>query len=129
MFSCSSRSLSIEYLIMPNRAMKACAYPGCVTLVRAGYCEQHKRNQVKPYRDQAKQNLYGTTLWRKMRAIQLSREPWCAECLRANVYTPATDVDHIERHDGDLEVFYSSPLQSLCHACHSRKTAQEVWAC
>jgi 5-methylcytosine-specific restriction protein A len=61
-----------------------------------------------------------------MRIAQLAKEPWCAECLKLGEYTPATDVDHIERHNGDLKKFYSGKLQSLCHSHHSQKTAEEV---
>ena len=37
----------------------------------------------------------------------------------------ATDVDHLERHDGpdDPKFFDMNNLDSKCHACHSRKTA------
>ncbi|HLE04976.1 MAG TPA: hypothetical protein VI729_10260, partial [Anaerolineales bacterium] len=45
--------------------------------------------------------------------------------MRANIYTEATDVDHVEGWSNEQE-FYSGPFQSLCHACHSRKTAGEV---
>lgn len=89
-----------------------------------GYCDKHR--PANPYRNQAKQNLYSTARWTHLRRLQLSREPWCAECLRANVYTPATDVDHVVAHRGDPGLFFGGKLQSLCHACHSRKTAQEV---
>jgi hypothetical protein len=47
--------------------------------------------------------------------------------LRASIYTPATDVHHLERHNGNLLLFLTSPLESLCHICHSRKTANEVF--
>ena len=46
--------------------------------------------------------------------------------MRANIYTPATDVHHKVRHEGDIDKFLSDDLESLCHACHSRKTAEEV---
>jgi 5-methylcytosine-specific restriction endonuclease McrA len=60
------------------------------------------------------------------RRIWLSQNPWCEDCLRANIYTPATDVHHKVRHEGDIDKFLSDDLESLCHACHSRKTAEEV---
>lgn len=37
----------------------------------------------------------------------------------------ATEVDHIEPHKGDKLKFWQGALQSLCKACHSRKTAQD----
>jgi 5-methylcytosine-specific restriction protein A len=39
----------------------------------------------------------------------------------------ATDVDHLERHDGtnDPRFWDWANLDSKCHACHSQKTARE----
>lgn len=37
----------------------------------------------------------------------------------------ATDVDHIEPHRGDRLKFWHGDLQSLCKACHGRKTAKD----
>ncbi|WP_407496877.1 HNH endonuclease [Pseudooceanicola sp. MF1-13] len=37
-------------------------------------------------------------------------------------------MDHITPHKGDRKLFWDrSNWQALCHACHSRKTAREVW--
>jgi 5-methylcytosine-specific restriction enzyme A len=37
-------------------------------------------------------------------------------------------VDHITPHKGDRQMFWDrSNWQSLCHRCHSRKTAREVF--
>jgi 5-methylcytosine-specific restriction enzyme A len=47
--------------------------------------------------------------------------PLCRVCGQ-----PATDVDHIRPHRGDRELLYDpTNVQSLCHSCHSRKTASE----
>jgi len=78
------------------------------------------------YHDREAQRLYSTVRWQRMRVLQLSTHPWCAECLRANIYTPATDVDHVNPHHGDQQLFYSGELQSLCHSHHSSKTIREV---
>ena len=46
---------------------------------------------------------------------------------RRGLRTPATDVDHIRDHKGDWGLFTDREnLQSLCHSCHSRKTAAEM---
>jgi hypothetical protein len=58
--------------------------------------------------------------------MQLARQPLCDECSRANMVVPATDVDHVHGWATEQE-FYRGPLQSLCHVCHSRKTAGEVF--
>jgi 5-methylcytosine-specific restriction protein A len=78
------------------------------------------------YHDPVVQRLYKTIRWQIIRRIQLAKESWCAECLRANIYTQATDVDHIKPHRGNQQEFFRGPFQSLCHACHSSKTASEV---
>ena len=108
---------------MPTAMLKPCSYPGCTNLVRSGRCSAH------PYPDQhnhESQKLYNSKRWLGIRARQLKKQPWCEECLRANIYTAATDVDHIEPHRGDVTRFYKGPFQSLCKSCHSKKTAGEV---
>ena len=72
-------------------------------------------------RPTAAQRGYGSS-WQKLRAFVLSNEPLCRECMGRGEIVPATDVDHIvprSRGGSDDE----ANLQSLCHACHSRKTA------
>jgi len=109
---------------MPYAALKPCSHPGCTQLVKHGRCARHQAS-AQP-RDPTRQRLYNTAAWDRIRARQLAEHPWCAACLRANVYTPATDVDHLERHEGNPAKFFAGPFQSLCHRCHSSKTAAEV---
>jgi 5-methylcytosine-specific restriction enzyme A len=112
---------------MPNKSLSPCTYPGCSSLVRGGRCEKHPYDST-PYRDAQRDGLYSTAGWRKMRRMQLARAPWCVDCLGEKVYTPASDVDHIKPHRGNRALFFDyGNLQSLCHSCHSRKTAGEVW--
>lgn len=108
---------------MPSSALRPCTYPGCSSLVLKGRCPLH------PYaisRDADRQKLYNTARWKQLRMRQLSAHPWCEECLRAGIYVAAVDVDHVIPHRGDEKSFFSGRLQSLCKACHSRKTAAEV---
>lgn len=113
---------------MPQRALKPCAYHGCPTLVRSGYCSMHRsmRSAEVNYHDRESQRLYSTVRWQRRREQQLSNQPWCEECLRSNIYTPATDVDHVLPHKGNENIFFTGEVQSLCKVCHSRKTAGEV---
>lgn len=74
---------------------------------------------------QAYRRLYKTARWQKLRAHQLAAEPLCRFCADAGRLTPASVVDHIEPHRGDLDLFFRvSNLQSLCDAepwrCHSK---------
>ncbi|WP_369970429.1 HNH endonuclease signature motif containing protein [Stenotrophomonas rhizophila] len=57
-----------------------------------------------------------------MRAGHLALEPLCRACAAKSRVTAATDVDHIDGDDANNE---PSNLQSLCHPCHSAKTARE----
>lgn len=59
--------------------------------------------------------------WKRLRKMKLTRDPVCetVDCGR-----PASEVDHVlplaKGGENDWE-----NLQSLCHPCHSRKTATE----
>jgi len=67
--------------------------------------------------------LYYTQRWRNLRALVLKEEPLCRDCAGIRTVEPATDVDHITPHRGDLALFWNRDnLAALCHACHSRKT-------
>ena len=112
---------------MPSRPLRPCSYPGCPELVKAGYCDAHKRTQPD-YHIPEHQRMYNSARWKRMRKAQLTREPWCKGCLEQGVCTVATDVDHITPHRGSERLFYDAEnLQSLCRSCHSRKTAEEVF--
>jgi 5-methylcytosine-specific restriction protein A len=108
---------------VPHAALKPCSYPGCSELVRYGRCSKHKTAQ--PQRDLQVHRLYDRK-WKARRRAHLAEHPWCEDCLEQNLYTEATDVHHENRHRGDAETFLSSPLRSLCHSCHSRRTAAET---
>jgi len=113
---------------MPSRSLRPCAYGGCANLVESGYCDAHRglAAAVQPDHHREWQHLYNSARWRKIRARQLIKAPFCAECMKRGVFTMATDVDHIEPHRGDIVLFFRGPFQSLCHPCHSKKTAIEI---
>ena len=69
---------------------------------------------------------YNTRRWRKLRLVQLSKEPLCQYCAEHGRTTPATLVDHIERvRDARGRAFDPTNLQSLCASCHSGAKAKE----
>lgn len=111
---------------MPFASPKSCSYPGCITLVRRGFCDIHRRAEIS-YHDPDSKRLYDSSRWKMIRRLQLSRQPWCEDCLEQGVYTPATDVHHVEQHHGDPVKFFTGKLQSLDQVCHSRRTASEVF--
>lgn len=103
-----------------------CQFPGCCNEITSGsFCANHKPKPRKPkntYRKETNSNKAGYTYrWQKARKIFLQLNPLCARCGE-----PATDVDHIVPHKGDMVLFWdSSNWQSLCHKCHSKKTYYE----
>ena len=113
---------------MAQKPLRPCLYPGCYRLVPGGYCAEHQpKPKERSQEAQAWRWMYQTQDWKTLRSEQLLREPWCRECAQHGIRTRATDVDHIRDHKGDWAVFIdASNLQSLCHSCHSRKTAAEM---
>lgn len=113
---------------MPNRPKKPCSYPNCPALVETGksYCNDHDKKQRQAYdrhRGTANERGYDAR-WRKASREFLSRaeNAICAMCgLR-----PATLVDHIIPHKGDMKLFWDeSNWQGACKRCHDVKTDKE----
>lgn len=58
--------------------------------------------------------------WREARQFILRENPWCVFCVRSGRRTPATVVDHIIPHRGDLKLYGDiENLQGLCKSCHA----------
>lgn len=116
---------------MALRPLRPCLRPGCSALTRDGYCAAHRprRTNDRSAEAQSWRWMYQTDLWRlELRPNQLILEPFCRECGRRGIRTRATDVDHVRDHKGDWALFRDPDnLESLCHSCHSRKTARELW--
>jgi hypothetical protein len=112
---------------MPHIALYGCSHPGCPVLIKDGqYCGAHnKQDAQQTDRDIRRQRLYDRH-WQQRRKIQLASYPWCADCLMDSIYSPATEVHHEERHQGDRMKFIRSPLISLCKYHHSKRTAKEI---
>lgn len=116
---------------MAMKPLRPCRHPGCSVLVSAGYCAAHRpRGQdIRSEESKTWRWMYQTDEWTKdLRPNQLLKEPFCRECARRGIRRRATDVDHIVDHKGDWARFTDrSNLESLCHSCHSRKTAREMY--
>ena len=116
---------------MAMKPLRPCRYPGCCVLVPGGYCDAHRPKDTGRRSEEAQSWhwMYLTPEWTDdLRPMQLLREPFCRECARRGLRVWATDVDHIVDHRGSWEKFIDREnLQSLCHSCHSRKTARELW--
>ena len=115
---------------MPSLPKRLCAVPGCTELATGGRgrCKAHARAPVTDYRERTNA-MYNTGRWKVKRRKQLDREPLCRECAKNGKISEAVEVDHIKPHKGDWALFWDDAnLQSLCHKCHSRKTAGEMGA-
>ena len=109
---------------MPWKPKHICNYPGCQTLTYDRYCEKHKKEMMK-IQNERSSKMY-TYKWRKASKEFLKKHPLCAECQREGRLTPATEVDHIKPHGGNLRLFWNKKnWQPLCKSCHSKKTAKE----
>lgn len=117
---------------MALKPLRPCAHPGCCAVTRETWCPKHKpqRKDRRSAESADWQRWYKLPIFAKrLRPQQLLREPFCRECAKFGLRIPATDVDHIVPHRGDWALFTDPEnLQSLCHSCHSRKTAREVLA-
>lgn len=100
--------------IMPTRAIIA-QVPGLAA----------SRLKAEQHRNRTKAQTYDHT-WRKLSIRFRQQNPLCAICLANDLVTLATEVDHITpiKHEPERKLDWSN-LQSLCHSCHSRKTANE----
>lgn len=114
--------------IMPGKALRPCRHTGCRELVTTGYCIKHKQEKHQRYdryRGSSASRGYDAR-WRRYREEYLKGHPLCVECLKTNMITAATVVDHIIPHKGDNNLFWDAQNhQALCKGCHDRKTASE----
>lgn len=115
---------------MALKPLRPCAHAGCPAVTRDTWCPKHRPKSTGHRSPESVEwsSWYRLPIFAKhLRPEQLLREPFCRECAKFGLRIPATDVDHIVPHRGDWSLFVDSDnLQSLCHSCHSRKTALEV---
>lgn len=108
---------------MPYSARTPCKAAGCSRLSEpgSGYCAEHRRERGRQ-RGSSTEQGYGAN-WRRVRKMQLAREPYCRDCRERGVVTIATEPHHIiKRADGGKDAFDN--LMSLCKSCHSARTAR-----
>ena len=116
-----------ERMVMPRSAPRPCTYAGCAALVYGGSrCAQHQYDKGKSTAKQRQQKRAmntGSSRWRRIRKMQLSRQPLCVMCQAETParITPATVVDHI---DGDSHNNHENNLTSMCASHHAQVTAR-----
>lgn len=58
--------------------------------------------------------------------MQLTKKPLCERCEAKGRVTPANVVNHRERHQGDLVLFFDPRNhESVCKRCHDRDIQRE----
>jgi len=105
--------------VLPEFPKSPCGFPGCGKLTDKGYCSDHSERGRRSSSDRG----YGSE-WRERRSEQLAKDPLCKYCRLNGKLIPATQVDHIRPMNAG-GVDHPRNYQSLCHSCHSRKTANE----
>lgn len=116
---------NVEKDISPLAAKprKYCRAFPCKNMAEPGssYCLEHRPAPAPKQAD----DFYLSPEWRRFRDWFISKYPLCKKCSAYGFITPAKIVDHIvELKDGGA-LFDESNTQSLCHACHNRKSAKE----
>lgn len=112
--------------------MRYCLAPGCRAVVEFGRCPAHRRQQDQR-RGSARARGYSARWERRARAFKGSyplcgmrpcgKPPVMSQCRDEGRVTAAAHVDHVIPHRGDDALFWDEDnWQSLCAACHSRKT-------
>jgi len=106
--------------------MQFCAAPGCGVLVPRGKCPTHTPHQRLSRPAYAKVHAWhNLQRWHRLRADVLRAEPFCRSCRAQGRKCLTVDVDHIQKHEGNPDLFWNrANLQGLCRSCHSRKTGQ-----
>ena len=104
---------------MPRKPKRPCRHTGCSALSDDVYCDVHRPLYA---RESATARGYDAR-WRVARKHYLRRYPLCLECQREGKLAPATVVDHIIPHRGDVDLFWDeSNWQPLCARHHNEKT-------
>lgn len=74
-----------------------------------------------------RQDVYNTSLWRKMRLAKLMEQPLCEVCLLVDKVTLAEHAHHLKSfmqsnniNERDQLAYDSQNLLSVCAKCHNR---------
>lgn len=85
---------------------------------------KRKNNNSGKYKN--RQEVYNTTLWRRMRMSKLMEQPLCEVCLMMGKTTLAEHIHHIKSfvnatniYERDELAFSYENLMSVCHECHN----------
>jgi 5-methylcytosine-specific restriction protein A len=121
---------------MPFKPKRSCCFHGCPkpAIKGSSRCAEHtivkqkeeteRKRRVDERRPTAVERGYGSK-WQAARAGYLAKHPLCVDCESRGIVEPATVVDHVVPHQGNMKLIWdSSNWQALCGKCHSRKTVK-----
>src|SRR5438128_846854 len=115
---------------MPLRAERACRNQRCPSGTNhvSGYCDPCRRGRYKEQdRDRGPEHaFYNSTEWKRVRLLQLSRDPLCVACVAEGELTLASHVDHIVPIVLGGDRLNLGNVQSLCTSHHSKKTVAQM---
>lgn len=95
-------------------------------MVEHGFCEQHQSRQRELDRRVSSTQRGYDYAWQRLRLFVLRRDRYlCQHCLKQDIVTIATDVDHIIPLSKGGARLEPDNCQSLCRTCHNRKTAKD----
>jgi len=119
---------------VPSKPMKPCTSPMCAALTRDKYCSKHQdkvqdsaRHYDKYIRNKSSRAFYNSRLWKDMRELMFRRDHGlCVQCRSKDIIKIGDVVDHIIPIRVDwLRRLDPANLQTLCHACHNKKTKED----
>ena len=80
----------------------------------------------KPVKKSPYLYMYKKTIWQKLRAAKLEKNPLCEYCIDNGQISIGHAIDHIQPHRGNWKKFLSfKNLRTLCKSCHCRKSQRE----
>jgi 5-methylcytosine-specific restriction endonuclease McrA len=100
---------------------------------REGFCDEHRKESFRFQKQfvnvgyKERNRFYQRSIWKRLRADQLSKSPLCKICRERGVMVAAAVVDHIIPFVSvsDPLALDADNLQSLCLSCHSVKTRRD----
>jgi len=97
--------------------------PAEETTIVAKHCEACGGTGNMPEPIAGDKKAYDRAAWRHyIKPAKLENNPLCEHCLKKGIETEATDVDHMDGNHWNCDW---ANLESLCHSCHSKKTAEQ----
>ena len=74
-----------------------------------------------------RQRFYHSKKWKAVRELKLDKDTLCEDCLKKGKLTSGYHVHHIESLEtSPHKCLRLDNLQTLCHECHSKYTAEEM---